>query len=207
MATIVDLTLALTETTPPFPGDPPLQITRIADYSKGDDYRLSQIALSAHLGTHLDAPAHFIENGKSIDELPLEALVGPAQILECLTASAVVPAHLENRIVKNCRRLLLKTTASPSVSSRPTAWLAPEAASLLVESGIELVGIDSPSIDNMASAEAPCHKILLGNDVFIVENLLLSSVSVTSGELICLPLRITGIEGSPVRAILRYESE
>jgi len=198
-----DVTLPLAESTPPYPGDPGLTIQKLMDYECGDHLRLSAISLSAHLGTHVDAPLHFVRTGKSIDQIALEALIGPAHVIEMLTSVGINSEQLALRMPLSCERVLLKTSVSASFAPRPTAWLEPEAAKLLAARGVRLIGIDSPSVDSLASTHAPVHQILLEHGAVIVENLALGAIPPGRFDMVCLPLKLVGLEGAPARVVLR----
>lgn len=199
----IDVTLPLEQSTPPYPGDPGLSIQRLMDYECGDALRLSAIAMSAHLGTHVDAPLHFIRNGASVDQIALEKLLGPAHVIEALTNAGIHAQQLSAQLPLSCTRVLLKTSTREALLPRPTAWLEPEAARLLAARKVKLVGIDSPSVDEIGAAETPAHHILLESGVVIVENLMLHAIAAGAYEMICLPLQLVGLEGAPARVILQ----
>lgn len=199
----LDATFPLDESTPPYPGDPGLSVQTLMDYERGDGLRLSAISLSAHLGTHVDAPLHFVRAGKSIDQIPLEIFIGPARVVEVFTSNGIDAEQLARHLPQSCKRLLLKTSARPQLLPRPTAWLEPQAAQLLVERGVRLFGIDSPSVDSRDSEYARAHQILLEKEIVIIENLALQAVSAGAVEMICLPLKLAGLEGAPARVVLR----
>ncbi len=199
----LDVTLPLEQSTPPYPGDPGLSMQRLMDYERGDALRLSAIAMSAHLGTHVDAPLHFIRNGVSVDQIALEKLLGPAHVIEVLTHAGIHAEQLSARLPFSCTRVLLKTSVHEARWPRPTAWLEPEAARLLVRRKIELVGIDSQSVDAVGAAETLAHQVLLESGVVIVENLMLHAIPAGAYEMICLPLKLVGLEGAPARVILQ----
>lgn len=203
----LDATLPLDESTPPYPGDPGLRVRRLMDYERGDDLRLSAISLSAHLGTHLDAPLHFVRNGASIEQIALETLIGPAHVIEALTESGLTAAQLQPMLPRHCARLLIKTSTDKTLLPRPTAWLAPEACLLLVEKKIRLVGIDSPSVDALNAERAEAHHILLEHDCLIIENLVLAAITAGEYDMICLPLKLAGLEGAPARVVLKRKEE
>lgn len=198
-----DVTLPLEESTPPYPGDPGLSIQTLMDFERGDDLRLSAISLSAHLGTHVDAPLHFVRGGMSLEQIALETLIGPAHLVEVITRGGIGAEQIARQLPHLCERLLIKTTRSNQLTPRPSAWLEPEAAQLLLESGVRLIGIDSPSLDSLTSSHARAHKILLEKEIIIVENLALHAVPIGAYEMICLPLKVVGLEGAPARAVLR----
>lgn len=199
----LDVTLPLEESTPPYPGDPGLAIQTLRDYERGDALRLSAVSLSAHLGTHVDAPLHFVREGKTIEQIALETLIGAAQVIEVWTSGGISAERLARHLPPSCSRLLIKTSKSEQLTPRPTAWLEPEAARLLLENGVRLVGIDSPSVDSITAEQARTHRLLLEKEVVIVENLMLHEVSAGTFEMICLPLKLAGLEGAPARVVLR----
>lgn len=202
-----DATLPLSEATPPYPGDPGLVVRPLLRYERGDACWLSAISMSAHLGTHVDAPLHFVPNGASVEQLALEVLIGPASIVEVLTAEAITVEQLSAELPEVCERVLLKTSMQKNCLPRPTAWLEPAAADFLRARRVRLVGIDSSSIDNINAAHADSHRVLLAHNVVVVENLVLAPFAAGEYEMICLPLNLIGLEGAPARVVLRKRSE
>lgn len=202
-----DATLPLSEATPPYPGDPGLVVRPLLRYERGDDCWLSAISMSVHLGTHVDAPLHFMPNGSSVERLALEALIGPAHVVEVLTAEAISVKQLRAELPATCERVLLKTSTQQNFLPRPLAWLEPEAAEFLQSRRVRLVGIDSPSIDSMNTAQAESHHVLLAHNVVVVENLVLAPFAAGEYDMICLPLNLIGLEGAPARVVLRKRSE
>ncbi|MCI0698047.1 cyclase family protein [candidate division KSB1 bacterium] len=201
---LIDITLPLDESTPPFPGDPPLQRKRLLDFARGDEMQLSAISLSAHLGTHVDAPLHFFAHGKSVAQLALKTLCGPVVIVEIFTTSGISADMIRQQTdFSRIERMFFKTRARGALYPRPSAWLEPDAAALLVKHHVRLVGIDSPSIDNPDNPNLSAHRLLLQNEVIIVENLVLHEVASGPAELFCLPLKLVGGDGAPARVILR----
>ncbi|MEK7729924.1 MAG: cyclase family protein [candidate division KSB1 bacterium] len=199
----LDVTLPLDESTPPFPGDPGLVVQKLMAYERGENCCLSAIALSAHLGTHVDAPLHFVPNGASIEQIPLETLIGSAHVVEIITRHGIPAEQLRRLLPESCARLLIKTSTRDALLSRPTAWLTASAAKLLVEKKMKLVGIDSPSVDAMNATQAEAHHILLQHGGLIIENLALSNITAGEYEMICLPLKLVGLEGAPARVVLK----
>ena len=209
---IYDVSLPLSAATPTYPGDPGIEIKPWKALAKGDVANVSLINFGLHSGTHVDAPAHFIEGGTKVDALLLQSLVGEAEVVE-------VPEHIkvidENFILANCnrgsQRILFKTRNSsfwnnPEEGFRVDyTYVDASAARQLVNSGVKLVGIDYLSIEGFDPEEYETHHILLSNNVLILEGLDLRSVVAGLYELICLPLKIAGGtgDGAPARTILR----
>jgi arylformamidase len=191
-----------------WPGDAPFESTVVADVDRGDDYSLTKNRLTWHLGTHMDAPGHFVRGGARIDQFPLEAGMGPARVVGISHPRLVTAAELRRCAIRRGERILFRTRNSnvcwkaPRFSERFVA-IAADAAQLLAERRVTLVGIDYLSIDPYESTEMAAHKILLGAGVWVIEGLNLSRVSPGRYDLACLPLRIEGGDGSPVRAMLK----
>ncbi len=211
---LVDLTHPLSAAIQAFPGDPPLEI-RILDSTAATSVQserhlnCSHLSLSLHCGTHMDAPFHFFEEGKTIDRVLLDRCIGPAlRIRLPADAQTIEPAHLrdyEGRL-RATGRVILQTGwerhwgASDYFTEHPV--ITGQAAQFLLDCGVGLVGVDTPSVDR---APFPAHLIFLGNDVLIIENLTnLDAVPVDEFELIATPLAIAGRDGSPVRAVARF---
>jgi len=205
---IYDITVPLSSALPVYPGDPEVTITPLAQLQWGDAANVSRLVLSSHTGTHLDAPRHFFAEGLTIDGLDLHWLMGPArvcafpQVTTHLTADDLRPLGLAGT-----KRLLLQT-------SNAALWqkmgfqtnyvaLTESAAYLLVEMGVQLVGIDYLSVDAFERQDFPVHRILLGAGVLILEGLDLRAVPPGDYELLALPLLLQHGDGAPVRAILR----
>ena len=192
-----------------WPGDPRVVVEPVARVEDGDVAAVSRLALGTHTGTHVDPPAHFLAGGITVDELPLDVLVGPALVADATGDAPIDAARLEQLdLPAGTTRLLLKTRAAgvaPSGSRGNVAapgLVAPDGAEWLVARGVRLVGVDTLSIEP-AGADYPVHRILLGAGVIIVEGLDLAAAPPGPYELVCLPLRITGGDGAPARAVLR----
>lgn len=190
-----------------YPGNPEIRISYQQALSRGDGANVSAVEFGSHTGTHVDAVKHFFDDGAAVDEIPLERLIGPALLLQFGDdVTAVDAGHLKAHDMRGHRRVLLKTRNS-ALLSRPAfvndyTYLAPGGAEYLVEQGVELVGIDYLSIEQFHSGHHRTHRALLGAGVVIVEGLALFETPPGVYELICLPLRIEGIDGAPARAVL-----
>jgi arylformamidase len=174
---------------------------------RGDEANVTQLSMDVHSGTHVDAPLHFVDVGRSVEELGLGPFVGPAVVLDTGAAKEITAAVLAAAAIpRGTRRLLLRTVNSAQPTQRPFredyAALTLDGAQWLVEScDLELVGIDYLSIQRFT--EPPdVHRTLLGSGLAILEGLCLQDVVPGAYELVCLPLRLLGVEGAPARAIL-----
>lgn len=194
---IHDITRPLTSDMPIYPGDPPTVIDRVQDIARGDSFRLSTLSFSAHAGTHIDAPSHFVEGGLTVDEIPLDVLVGDVAVVEVGGESGISADGLKRLLIpQRTRRLFVKT---PEYTE---SYLAVDAARWLIDSGVELVGIDGQSVDEAGVEDLVVHRMLLEAGVVIVENLDLSRVQSGNYTLVCLPMKLAGLDGAPVRAML-----
>lgn len=192
---IIDITLPLGPDTPVYPGDPPVEVTRLREAGAGDQYALSRLTLGSHSGTHVDPPAHFLPGGATVDALPLAPLLGPALVVDVAVGRPVLAQDLAPYLP--AERLLLRTGGMP---------LTPAAARAVVAAGVRLVGVDGLSV---APAEAPgeVHRILLEAGVVIVEGLALAAVAPGAYTLVCLPLKVQGGDGAPARAVLIADAD
>ena len=203
-----DITLTITPQTIVWPGDPPVIMERTSSIASGDNSNVSQIKMSCHTGTHVDAPDHFLNNGNTVERLSLDLLVGRAYVLHLpgvnlITASILMQAEIPPRT----RRLLFKTRNSDywlkgsSEFQTDFVGLSVDAAELLVDRNVKLVGIDYLSIAPYKLG-TQVHTILLNAGVVVIEGLDLSQVSQGRYTLHCLPLKLGGADGAPTRAIL-----
>jgi len=203
LADWIDVTRPLQEGMVCWPGDPPFTIRS----STSGDCTISRIRTSVHAGTHIDAPVHFIPGGASIEQLELDALCGPALVIQVPEPRDVTADDLAGAPIRRGDRVLFKTANEPLWASgvfEPGFFaLTRAAAEWLVERAVRLVGIDYLSVDRFDDADKPAHHILLAAGVVLVEGLDLSAVAPGRYELIALPLKITASDGSPARVLLR----
>lgn len=197
-------------TTPVYEGDAPMRFELLKDMRRGDALTLSAYSMGAHSGTHIDAPMHFVAGGASIDRVPLEPLIGPARVVDIPDAvQSIDAAELARHEWKGAPRVLFRTRSSvrgwmrSATFHRDFAYLAPDAAQMLADAGVRLVGIDYISVEQFGAATPRTHQILLGRGIPIVEGLALEGVRAGMYDLIVLPLKVAAHEGAPARAVLR----
>ena len=208
MGTMYDLSVPLTGSLPVWAGDPPVVIERVMSMAAGHAYNLTRLELSAHAGTHVDAPNHVLDGTPGMEDVPLTALVGPCLVWEA-PGSGPISAELLRSLPEGVERVLVKTGLGRWWETRPPRLpddfraLTPDAARLLVDRNLKLVGIDSPSIEAPDSGNTyPVHCTLLGAGITVVEALNLTAVPPGSYRLLCLPLLVPGADGAPARAVL-----
>ena len=204
----IDISVAVRAGLVHWPGDPPVRIDRVSDMDKGKEANLSQINMSVHSGTHMDAPLHFLKDGKSIDEVPISTLIGPARVIEITEPDVIHAEILASAGLAPGERILFKTRNSsinwPDQGFLPDfVHLSAEAAGYLAEAGVLMVGVDYLSVSGYGKNEAQVHQNLLGAGIWVIEGLHLGAVTPGSYEMICLPMKLAGCEGAPARAVLR----
>ncbi len=202
---IIDISPPVSESLPVWPGDRPFEREIRMEISKGDPVNLSSIRMSPHLGAHADAPWHYGDEGRRIDEQDLEIYVGDCQVIrvDAAPGQSIRPEDLTASI--EAPRVLFRTDTfgDPDRFDEDFAALSPRLIKHLAGGGVRLVGIDTAGVDLLAAEELVVHRACLEHDVAILERLLLRDVEPGRYELIALPLRLVGADGSPVRAVLR----
>ncbi len=203
-----DISLTISSDLPVWPGDPPYQIEHIAEIASGDGTNTSQVHMSVHMGTHVDAPDHFLGNGNTVENLSINTMTGRAYVLHLPEVNLITASILEHaEIPPRTRRILFKTRNSDFWKNGEKQFqtgftaLDADAAQYLVDRGVKLVGIDYLSIAPYQNGR-PAHEILLKAGVVILEGIDLSRVTQGRYTLFCLPLKIAGSDGAPARAIL-----
>ena len=186
---------------------PPFELNRVSDLARGDDCTFSTLSMSAHAGTHVDAPLHFVKRGRSVDTLPLEATVGPARVIVIRNRASLRLTKSEHTVSAPasafCSRPEIPARRQPGVFFKSYVALAPDAAEYLAARRVRAIGIDGPSIAPPDRHMAQTHRVLLRAGIWIIEWLDLRRVSAGRWHLVCLPLRIVDGDGAPARAILR----
>ncbi|PKN99914.1 MAG: cyclase [Chloroflexi bacterium HGW-Chloroflexi-4] len=209
---IFDVSLTIREGMAVWPGEPLVVLNRRTKIEEGAHANVSFMSLGAHTGTHVDAPFHFIAEGSKADEMPLDVLVGPAQVVEVPGAVKVITADVITslKISDEPKRLLFKTSNSKYWDLETNEFqpgfvgIDLSASEALVNRGIRLVGIDYISVSPYKNSK-PTHDELLGAHMIIIEGLDLRSVSAGLYTLYCLPLKLHGADGAPARVILTQE--
>lgn len=207
---IYDVTVAVSEDVPIYEGDPRVAIESVRRIADGDNANVSKLCLGAHTGTHVDAPNHFIDGTRRVEDLELQKLVGQCRVIEIdHDVLAIEPSHIGK--LKGVERVLFKTRNStfwpePETSFRTDfTYITPEAAGVLADAGVKLVGIDYLSVEKFGSSDFATHITLLEKEIVILEGLDLRRVPAGDYEIVCLPLKFVGGtgDGAPARTILR----
>ncbi len=216
VSTLYDITVPVSSDMLIWPGDPLVEISQVSAIAQGAESNVSQIRMSVHAGTHIDAPKHFLDDGKTIDQIALQKLIGPVFVMAIgdeipVITKETLEQHPVFTALKKVRKVLFKTGNSafwPDGSNefhQDYVGLDHTAAQLLADLGMELVGVDYLSIAPYNETEAP-HKILLEKEVVLLEGIDLSKVPEGYYDMYCLPLLLNGSEGAPARVILKSES-
>ena len=207
---IYDVTVAVSAEVPIYEGDPAVRIDSVRRIADGDKANVSNLCLGAHTGTHIDAPNHFIDGTRRIEDLEIEKLIGPCRVIEVDdSVMSITGSHFES--AGDIERVLFKTRNSkfwsePEKGFRTDfTYIEPEAARILADRGVKLVGIDYLSVEKFGSSDFATHITLLEKEVVILEGLDLRNVPAGDYELISLPLKYIGAtgDGAPARTILR----
>jgi len=205
---IHDISIILGEESFPYPGDPPFVKEMVSSIKDGNICDVSKLSMSAHSGTHIDMPAHFIIGENTLDDYPAQSFILPALVVGIEDKQSIKPKDLRNIDINPGDALLFKTNNSATdrcrsgVFSEHFVYLTPEAAAVCVKKKVGMVGIDYISIDKPDDETYPTHRKLLGGGILILEGINLKDVPPGRYTLICLPLKIKGGEASPVRAVL-----
>jgi arylformamidase len=194
---------------PVWPGDTPYRAETAWAIARGASVNVAAITTTPHLGAHADAPFHVEDGAATVDRLPLEPFLGPCRVVAVPPEPLIRPEHLAGPggaiDLADPPRLLLKTGSVRSTEVFPESFsaLSPELARALGEAGALLVGIDTPSVDPFDSKDLAAHHALVAGGVVNLEGLVLAEVPPGLYELVALPLRLVGLDASPVRAVLR----
>jgi arylformamidase len=168
-------------------------------------YLISDLHFSSHAGTHIDAPVHYLKKGRTIDEIPMDALIGSCRVVDLRHAGSTITASQLSDSLDGVKRLLLKTGFAGKTRFSPDyPHLSLDAAKLLTGSGITCIGIDSPSIE-ACQCDGSVHRELLGHGCIIIELLDLSDIHEGDYRMAALPLRLAGVDGAPARVVLIEE--
>lgn len=201
-----DISLNLSAETVCWITSPPFELIERRRMSRGDHNNSSALRMSAHSGTHVDAPFHFVPDGTTIESLPLELFIGPALVQAVDAERYITEEHVEAIDWKGESRVLFKTRNSrllhQSAYDPDFVAFSVEAAQALVARGVKLVGLDYLSVAH-ADEQVPVHRAFLDHGLVLLEGIDLSEVEPGRYELICFPIRLSGSDGAPCRAVLR----
>jgi arylformamidase len=202
-----DISLNLSAETVRWATSPPFELHERRRMSRGDHNNSSGVTMSLHAGTHMDAPFHFVPDGKTIDQLPLDFFIGPALVHAVQAQRYITAEHVAAIDLNGITRVLFKTRNSELLqrSDYEPDFVAfsVEAAGALVAKGVKLVGLDYLSVAHAGDEQVPVHRAFLDHGVALLEGVDLSRIEPGRYELICFPLRIRGADGAPCRAALR----
>lgn len=210
---LYDISVTVNRDTPEWPGDTAFSSDWSTTISAGDSVNVSAMTASAHVGTHADAPLHVHDGWPGSHELPLDAFVGRAIVVDVsgnegeITLEMLagrIPGELAERI-RRAQRVLLKTGNTIAAGRFPEKWptLSEECARTLLGFGLRLLGVDCPSVDERESKNLPVHHMLFSGNACLLENLDLRRVPPGDYELLAFPLKLMGMDAAPVRAVLR----
>lgn len=201
---IWDISPTLHAGLPVWPGDTPFQSQTTWEIGDGCPVKVSKMTLSTHTGAHCDAPSHYDLHGKAIDQVSLDTYIGPCRVIHLPGTLLVQAEQLHPFLQQVPARVLLRTcqTSSPDWDSN-FPCISAAAIHLLAKHGVKLVGIDSPSLDPQESKTLDAHHAVAAHSMAILEGIVLDDVEPGDYELIALPLKLSGLDASPVRAILR----
>ena len=206
---IYDISLSISPDLPVWPGDLSVELKQVESMDEGAQTNSSWLNASVHVGTHVDAPHHFLNDGRTIEQLSLDVLTGPCYVMQLPDGIEAITADILDglSLPANMTRILFGTSNSHFWSRGETEFqedfvaVLEDGANWLVEHGIQLVGVDYLSVAPYNNL-VPTHRILLGAGVVVVEGLDLAAVSSGFYDLYCLPLKLLGSDGAPARAIL-----
>jgi arylformamidase len=200
-----DISPSISPAIPTWPGDTQFHAETTWQIGDGCPVKVSRITLSTHTGAHCDAPSHYDPQGASIESVSLAPYIGPCRVIECIGARVIEPRHIAHALSGLPPRVLLRTNAcSPKTQWDPGfCSVAPETIALLAENGVMLIGIDTPSLDPQDSKSMDAHHTMNAHKMAILEGIMLDDVPAGDYELIALPLKLQGMDASPVRAVLR----
>ena len=191
-----------------WPGDPACHIKRVVSMEEGAVCNLTHLSMSAHTGTHMDAPRHFIADGMTKEQMPLEPVIGRCRVFELDCEDQITADDLKKLKIAPRQRVLFKTRNSTrswamNKFDKDFVSIRADAAQYLVEQGVVTVGVDYLSIGGFNKDGVETHQIMLGAGIWVIEGLNLAEIKPGYYELICLPLKLEGADGAPCRVVLR----
>jgi len=204
---LIDVSVPLDAKLPTYPNNTPFSLEPVKRMARGDSSNVSTLHLSAHTGTHVDAPRHFFDDAPGTEALPLEMLIGRTRVIEVASRTGVTAEDLSAVDLSADVRLLIKTRNSllwgvPDFQ-RDYVGVMESGANYLVAHGVKVVGVDYLSVEQFKEPGAPAHHVLLGAGTIVIEGLDLRDVEPGVYDMYCLPLRVVGSDGAPARVVLR----
>lgn len=206
----IDISATLSDGMVRWPDDPPVHITKAEEMNKGDEANVTKLETTAHVGTHIDAPMHFVRDGMDVASVPLETLVGVAKVFHITNPLNVDIDDVRHLDIKPGDRVLFRTRNSETDWERRPfmedyVYLSTDAAHWLAEKKVRCVGIDYISLGNKEN-NPEVHRLMLGTPVIIIEGLKLRNITAGEYDMVCLPLKIENSDGGPARVIIRRRS-
>ena len=204
---LIDVSVPLDARLPTYPHNTPFSLEPIKRIARGDSSNVSTLHMSAHSGTHVDAPRHFFDDGPGTEALALDMLIGRTRVIEVTSRTGIAAEDLDPIDFSDDVRVLIKTCNSTfwgsPVFHEDYVGVTDSGAKHLVARGIKVVGVDYLSVEQFKNVGKPAHHVLLGAGTIVIEGLDLRDVEPGSYDMICLPLRIVGSDGAPARVVLR----
>ena len=202
---LIDITHPLCDATAPWPGDTQFHFEFVCRMATGASANVGKFTSGIHSGTHMDAPLHYNDDGLPIDQIDLDVLLGTARVFLAPDTMTLTCDHFAGLDGHATPRVLVRTNHCDDKTKFPARipLLAPDVPAWLGEQGVKLIGLDLPSVDQIDDPSMQIHHRLEAANIIILENLDLRAAAPGVYELIALPLKIAGAEGSPIRAVLR----
>ena len=204
----IDISIPLHNGMVNWPGDAPFHRLETLKIANGDPCNLSQFCASAHIGTHMDAPRHFLAHGHGMESMPIDATIGPARVIAIQDPDLIRVKELERHHLGQGDRVLFKTRNSELLwktndFQEQFVHIPQDTAAYLADLKVRTIGVDYLSVGGYETDSAETHRALLGAGIWLIEGLNLGHVEPGEYELVCLPLKLSGSDGAPARAVLR----
>lgn len=204
----IDISVPIKSGMAHWPDNPEVRVDKMLDMERGDVCNVSVLSLGSHTGTHMDAPLHFIRTGRSLDQMPFDATIGPCRVIEIKHKEAVTVEEIQPQRIKSGERILFKTRNSKTSwktdhFDEDFVYISKEAAAFLAKAKVMTVGIDYLSVGGYRKDGVETHHALLGAGIWIIEGLNLARIAPGKYELCCLPIKVLKSDGAPARALLR----
>lgn len=201
----IDISMPLTNEIASWPGDELFKFSLNVTKEQSDSVNIGFIQTSVHTGTHVDSPFHFIDNGETIDMIPLEVFIGTVLIIDVTGHNLIDASLLNNHDLNGVKRIIFKTDNNRNEKEFPENYTVfdKNVGPYLKNKGVRLIGTDAPSVDHVTSKTLLAHHSFAQNDIYIIENLLLNSIRPGLYEMIALPLNLVGADASPLRVAIK----